>query len=535
MVTRISRVLVCIFFVCSFFFCEPIKKNLETEEIVGLLFLYTAANNCNVGVNGFWAVDFSTGEDKCIAVTKKAEGSSVIIYEEDGLSDLRESYGIGNPSYTTVLNEINNVMLAKVIAATGEPSDINNDKKIAIVFANLSGSSSGNTYVAGYFNPLDLFKSPGYGIRSNEREVLFIDGFLLVAAAEDSAKKSKPNDYYSTIAHEFQHLVRFPFEIGKGNLTAPIPYPTTYAELYAVTYTDELWINEGTSEVVSDIAGYGPQSSRLACLRSDPSYGCANSINGKSLYDFIGRISDYSYSYAFMKFVYENSGNSVDKRNTFLKATIRGTTSNSSLHARGMTSLGSTYISQAEKYNSSILLTFNGQVTTRLSTAFHANFFRYPNATTTVAKYDLSSTDSDLSSGTGNALLTTYPLPTSLTQLTSNPSVINLVNNSPTSFELEPGQMFRVSGTAPTLTAKTNVNLVKNGTTEYFIFNGVTTETSGYTTATTSIRSEDEPTVQFPLTKPVWSPSKIDSVAGVDPSKYLRDRHLWMSRRVFGQ
>jgi hypothetical protein len=510
--------------------CEPPKKNIDTNDVVALIALYSFANSCNVGNGAFWTIDFSTGDDKCTPVKKVAEGSKIIIYEEIGLPEIRSANGITNPNFTSVLAEVENNMLPKIIAATGESSDINGDKKVAIVFANLSGSSLGNTYVAGYFNPLDLFRSPGFGIQSNEREVIFIDGVLLIDQAIESAKKNRPNDYYSTIAHEFQHLVRYPFEIGKGSITAPIPFPTTNSELTSILNTDALWINEGTSEVVSDIAGYGPQASRLACLRSDPSYGCTNSINGKSLYNFIGRISDYSYSYAFMKFVYENSGNSVTTRNTFIRATIRGGgTSSTSSGAKGISGLSSMFTFHAERYNSTILLTSSSDIIARLSAAFHANFFRYPNANTSVGKFNLG-TDVDLSSGTGNALLTTYAMPSSLAQLTANPSVITLVNNSPTSFELDPGQMFRVSGTAPTLTAKTNVHLVRNSTTEYFIFNGVTSETSGYTTASTSIRSTEESNSEIPLTKPVWSPSKIDARAGVDPSKYLRDRQMWLSR-----
>lgn len=525
-----KNVTICLLFSIQVFSfnCEPPKKNLDDQDLLLLALGVALVNQCNVGVSGFWTIDFFTGNDRCTSVRKVAEGNRAVIFEEVSLASRRRSRGLTDLNFATISNEIENSMLPKIYSAIGEPSDINRDGKISIVFADLSSGINTNVYIAGYFNPVDLFRSPGGGIRSNEREVIYIDGLRLIAQAEESAKRGRPNDTYSTIAHEIQHLIRYPFSIGKGDINEPISYPRTISELNSILDTDENWINEGTSEVVSDIAGYGPQWSRLACLRSDPAYGCTNSVNGRSLYQFLGRISDYSHSYAFMKFIYENSGNTLEEKNSFLRSSIRGTTSGT--RAKTINTLGSVYLTNAAKYNSVILGTTNLQITGRLMSAFYANFFKYPNVGTTLAKFDLGA-DVDISAG-GTSLLTTYSMPSSLAELTANPSFISLINNSPTAFGLEPGQIYRVSGAPAALTSATSIHLVRNAAVEYFIFNGVNNEETGYSSVSTSVQSLKSKALGFGFVKPTWSVESIEEPAGVDPQSYVNALQLWRSRNL---
>ena len=76
---------------------------------------------------------------------------------------------------------------------------------------------------AGYFSSGDSYPRATHP-HSNEREMIVMDGDWL---------RPGSNDYFSVLAHEFQHAVHWNLDLG-----------------------EDVWINEGMSEVATEIAGY---------------------------------------------------------------------------------------------------------------------------------------------------------------------------------------------------------------------------------------------------------------------------------------
>ena len=76
---------------------------------------------------------------------------------------------------------------------------------------------------AGYFSSSDSYPRATHP-HSNEREMIVMDGDWL---------RPGSNDYFSVLAHEFQHAVHWNLDLG-----------------------EDVWINEGMSEVATELAGY---------------------------------------------------------------------------------------------------------------------------------------------------------------------------------------------------------------------------------------------------------------------------------------
>jgi len=469
-----------VFHIFLTFGCTTKDNDNKTNNLL-LLGLLLSQNNCPVGRGAFWTGDFATGGYRCTRVELRAEGEKFRIWEEKDLAKVREQNSIPQIDFQEIRNELQNNALPKLFAALGEPSDVDQDGKVDIAIINLSQFfGSGGAFVAGYFTPLDLFKA-GRGLRSNQREIVYIDGVNLGKALAVKKLLGKPNPILAVIAHEMQHLIRWPHS-ARVDRNQLIPIPKTLQEFDEYFDDgDSLWIDEGTSELSMDIAGYGPQEDRLSCLRNDPGYGCQLGIQGKTLYDFFGSILDYSMSYAWISFLYHNSGSNLSERNAFLKDTV--TNSDLNLRGRNIVSLLNRY-RNSPKFQANSSGIFQGvdnsqKTLIRLQAGFLANFFKYPNSSTTTAQYGTQALPVDISTG-GNNLLNILSFPPSLQAIQNQPSFIPLVNNNPSVFELLPGQMYRVQGLVPSFTeSNLKVGIVKNSTNEYAIFNTDTDE-KGY-------------------------------------------------------
>ena len=117
-------------------------------------------------------------------------------------------------------------------AVTGTLGDIANpgldgDHRLFIIHAVLDGA-------AGYFGSKDSFPSEVHP-HSNEREIIYLDS----RAAEHGI-----DTHLAIIAHELQHAAHFDKDVG-----------------------EESWVNEGLSEVATELAGYGVQSPRAFMRR----------------------------------------------------------------------------------------------------------------------------------------------------------------------------------------------------------------------------------------------------------------------------
>ncbi|TGL69643.1 peptidase M30 [Leptospira kmetyi] len=300
-----------LFFVCSLSACSvesvfpslfPSDKPKLGSQYVQTLIL--TAIGC-AGPGKFWVRDITKNSSYCLQASLVGEGNSVSVYAEYG----QES----TLNYANIVREFDQKIFPKVTAAFGTPSDMDQNGKVNLLFLDIrDGSKPGGSFVAGFFDPFDFFTDdPRSSVRSNSKEILYIDSVQLKELAEKDVASGKSDTLLSTIAHEFQHLIRFQYEL---------------PDYQSQKVRDETWLNEGTSEVASDIAGYSPQTNRIQCYRGNIAGACARGVNGSTLFGSSGfsSVVDYAFAYAFMKYLYTVSGSNLQERNSFFKKTVAG-------------------------------------------------------------------------------------------------------------------------------------------------------------------------------------------------------------------
>lgn len=376
------------FLILSFASCTP--KNND-QEVFNLLSLVALANlgNCDTG-SDLWARNIQTQGSYCVPVEVVSTKSNVIVYKQRGLSL--------NYNLEEFATEFNDQTYPRLVSAFGAPSDVDNDGRIKILVLDiLDGASANSAYVAGFYDPVNYFRDGTVSpLRSNFAEVLYMDGRELIQSLNQD-----PQAFASTAAHEFQHLIRYPY-------------------MNATRATDDIWINEGTSEVASDIAGFGPQRTRLNCFRGTDTNRCPGGANGISLLSWASQSSSstilkqYSMAYAYMRYLYDISGTTDSQKNTFFRKTVQG--GNTGIRA-GSASQLMTVFREADGYNSTHLGSTNPE-------AFFRTFFLFfgqasgatvfnsveqvPSGSTTPSTVDLS------------AAYTAYPFQSSLNDLLSS-------------------------------------------------------------------------------------------------------------------
>ncbi|MBM9576164.1 peptidase M30 [Leptospira sp. 201903070] len=296
------------------------KQKLGAQYVQALIL---TAISCS-GPGKFWVRDITKNASYCLQASFVGEGENVSVYAEFGQEQ--------NLDYKNIIREFDLKIFPKLSAAFGAPSDMDQSGKVHILFLDIrDGSKPGGSFVAGFFDPFDfLSDDPRSGIRSNTKEILYIDSVQLKELAEKDLASGKPDTILSTIAHEFQHLIRFQYEL---------------PDYLSQKTRDETWLNEGTSEVASDIAGYSPQTNRIECYRGNVSGVCARGVNGSSIFGSgnFSSIVDYSFAYAFIKYLYTVSGANLQERNSFFKKTVSGP----SIRAKDAQSLAEIFLSSS--------------------------------------------------------------------------------------------------------------------------------------------------------------------------------------------
>ena len=297
---------------CTYYAARPPEKQ-TTGPMDNPVVLYSLLNanstvNCD-GITKFWVrnLSISSQASYCVSFTKKAIATGTMgvdFFEQDGLNS-----GL---DFNLIASAYQNTIYPSLVSAFGEPSDVNKDKKVIILTLDIlesasTGSSSG--FVAGFVDPKNFeADDPSNVLRSNAAEILYMDGKELVDKKKKTAS-GDPDPFLATIAHEMQHLIRYQY--GKGK--------------------DNVWIDEGTSEVSSDISGYGPQKDRISCFKGSLTSSCADTgVQGTSPFTWSGSLKNYAYSYAFVRYLFyaADSTSATDNTNrlTFLKNTVQGGT-----------------------------------------------------------------------------------------------------------------------------------------------------------------------------------------------------------------
>jgi hypothetical protein len=169
---------------------------------------------------------------------------------------------------------------------TGEDGGADGDKKIQILVYDIDGDygTKRNGVVLGYFYTGDEYSYGG----SNEAEIFYLDSEML---------DEKPTVLYSTLIHEFNHMINYNVKVLKtGNYAN---YETWYTEMLSMLAEDAIGPLVG---IEANTKGHVIQERIPIWLNSYMNYGVMQWTNGADVLGY------YSSNYAFGAYLVRNFG-----------------------------------------------------------------------------------------------------------------------------------------------------------------------------------------------------------------------------------
>jgi hypothetical protein len=141
-------------------------------------------------------MNFSTEKYYVLNAVPVAENERCIIYRDKAWTKNLDAKKI-----LKTAEEYGEKIYPAITDVFGECTDIDENGKLIILLLDiLDGAAAGSgSFVAGYFDPTDIYPKKTYP-QSNEAEILYLD-----------IKEGKlgTDEFNATIAHEFQHLLRY--------------------------------------------------------------------------------------------------------------------------------------------------------------------------------------------------------------------------------------------------------------------------------------------------------------------------------------
>ncbi|MDR2965681.1 MAG: hypothetical protein LBU88_07890 [Treponema sp.] len=169
----------------------------------------------------------------------------------------------------------------------------NYDGKLCILLLDIKdGYVPGTGYVAGYFDSINFY-SNFPGLRSNERDMIYIDTYPGIPGSQAS---------FEVIAHEMQHLMNFVTRQVLGDIN-------NQSSLM------DIWINEGLS-AAAEWAVYGHSMGRISDYNANRG-GSLKNGNNFFVWDKdkdISVLDDYSTVYLFFQWLRLQNDNQIYKK-----------------------------------------------------------------------------------------------------------------------------------------------------------------------------------------------------------------------------
>ena len=182
------------------------------------------------------AMNVESGLFDAVTCYKAYEGVYSIIYVESG-----SNVTIADAIATA--DEFDTSIYQQIVSNFGNPEDVDaNGKTILFLLDIQDGYTGSGGYVAGFFDPTHMYDTSTQTY-SNEADMLFMDIYPSVVGSEE---------FYSTIAHEFQHLINF------SNTTL------------VNGVSQDLWINEGLSSGAEYVYSGEVNQNRVDWFNADP-------------------------------------------------------------------------------------------------------------------------------------------------------------------------------------------------------------------------------------------------------------------------
>lgn len=231
--------------------------------------------------------DVKTGDKETFNAWNPANGQYSSVKAELDYSGAHANVWVVNqlitPEQAQVLgNEFDSRIYASDTAYFGKPADKIGNGKVNIVCYDITSGSGDGSYVAGYFNPIDLTLGTAAN-PSNRSEIIYLDVHPLMDTDNGTVDVSQA---YSTLAHELQHLISFSQRVLVNN-----DYPL------------DPWIDEGLSMAAEQLYLGRPLTDRTDYYNADP----FDSVrNGLSLLDWSyygDSLANYSLSYLFFQYL----------------------------------------------------------------------------------------------------------------------------------------------------------------------------------------------------------------------------------------
>ena len=159
----------------------------------------------------FWLTDLDDGSAEKISTTLRVVSENAYWFTDDAVSVDQEGLEQGARLFEQRVRPA-------VVDAFGDirSPGIDGDPRLIVLHSKLDGA-------AGYYGPNDEYPVEVHP-HSNEGEIIYIDAELLPPGSEF---------YMSVLAHEFQHAIHFNQDMGEDS-----------------------WVNEGLSELATEVSGY---------------------------------------------------------------------------------------------------------------------------------------------------------------------------------------------------------------------------------------------------------------------------------------
>lgn len=215
-----------------------------------------------------------------VPASRLASGTHVDVFVEEG-------HGISISTADAIANEFDANIYGMIRANFANEYDVDGNGKVILLLLDIvDGYSGTGGYVAGYFDPTHMFSADTQP-NSNEADMLFMDVDPATPATEG---------FYSTAAHEMQHLVNF-------------------SATYLVDGTrQDTWINEGLSSGAEYLYAGDHVEPRIYYYNNDPLGTIARGNNFYIWYGYwesvVGdTLANYSTVYLFFQWLRIHASN----------------------------------------------------------------------------------------------------------------------------------------------------------------------------------------------------------------------------------
>ncbi|GHV24665.1 hypothetical protein AGMMS4952_00690 [Spirochaetia bacterium] len=214
----------------------------------------------------FYANNFSTNKYYILNAVKVAENERCIIYRDKAWMKKLDEEKIRSTA-----EEYSEKIYPAITGVFGECADIDENGKLIILLLDIvdGATVSSGSYIAGYFNPGDMSTDTSSG----KGEILYMD---------INEGKLGSDEFNVTLAHEFQHLLR-------------------YSAFMQTGVYSEIWLDEGLSTAAEYVYLGKHLTSTYSYYNLDPYESIAG---GNTFFYWEGTdLADYATAYLFFQWL----------------------------------------------------------------------------------------------------------------------------------------------------------------------------------------------------------------------------------------